>query len=40
MPAGLVAALLNTVHLSESEVAAMTKEQAIARLNEFWTNGS
>jgi hypothetical protein len=40
LPAGLVSVLLHQVGLPESEVAAMTREQAIARVNEFWTTGS
>lgn len=40
LPAGLVSVLLHQVGLSESEVALMTKDEAIARVNEFWTTGS
>jgi hypothetical protein len=36
LPAQLVSLLIHTVGLSDDEVAAMTKEEAIARLNEFW----
>lgn len=39
LPAGLVALLIRTVGVPESEVAAMTKEEAIERANEFWTTG-
>jgi hypothetical protein len=40
IPAQLVSLLIHTVGLSDDEVAEMTKEQAIARLNEFWATGS
>jgi hypothetical protein len=40
LPAQLVSLLIHTVGLSDDEVAAMTKEQAVARLNEFWATGS
>jgi hypothetical protein len=40
LPAQLVSLLIRTVGLSDDEVAAMTKEQAVARLNEFWATGS
>ena len=40
LPAQLVSLLIHTVGISEDEVAAMTKEQAIERLNEFWDSGS
>lgn len=36
IPAGVVHQLLTTVGLTEAEVARMTREEAIARLNEFW----
>jgi hypothetical protein len=39
LPAELVALLINRVGLSEAEVAALSKEEAIARLNEYWTSG-
>ncbi len=32
--------LLNKVGLSEAEVRALTKEQAIGRLARFWTEGT
>lgn len=32
--------LVNRVGLAEFEVAAMTKDQAIARLNRYWSDGS
>lgn len=32
--------LLSRVGLDEAEVAAMTKDEAIARLQRFWTEGS
>ena len=40
LPAELAHLLLHTVGLTDDEVAAMTKDQAVARLNEFWTTGS
>ena len=40
LPADLVRLLLTRVRLSEAEVAAMSKEQAIARMQQYWTTGS
>ena len=40
LPTGLVSVLLHQVGLLESEVALMTRDEAIARVNEFWTTGS
>lgn len=40
IPAGVVSILLHTVRMSESEVSALTRDEAIARVNEFWTKGS
>jgi hypothetical protein len=40
LPADLVRQLLTRVCLSEAEVAAMSKEQAIARMQQYWTTGS
>jgi hypothetical protein len=40
LPAGLVAVLLHQVGLSEAQVALMTKGEAIARVNQFWTTGA
>lgn len=40
LPADLVHLLLTRVHLSEAEVAAMTKDQAIARMQQYWATGS
>jgi hypothetical protein len=40
LPAELAWLLHNKVGLSETEVAALTKEQAIERLSRFWTEGS
>jgi len=40
LPAGLVYELINRVGLSDQEVAAMTKEEAIARMNRYWAEGS
>jgi hypothetical protein len=39
MPADLVYMLLTRVGLDEAEVAAMSKDEAIARLQRFWTEG-
>ena len=36
IPAEVVALLINRVGLAESEVAGMTRAEAIARLNLFW----
>ncbi|HEV2370640.1 MAG TPA: cytotoxic translational repressor of toxin-antitoxin stability system [Streptosporangiaceae bacterium] len=40
LPADLVHLLLTRAHLSEAEVAAMSKEQAIARMQQYWATGS
>lgn len=40
LPADLVHLLLTRVHLSEAEVAAMSKDQAIARMQRYWATGS
>ena len=40
LPADLVHLLLTRVHLSEAEVAAMSKDQAIARMQQYWATGS
>ena len=39
LPADLVHLLLHRVGLSESVVAAMTREEAIAHLQNFWSQG-
>lgn len=39
LPAELVHLLIAKVGLPESEVAAMSKDEAIARLQRFWTEG-
>lgn len=39
LPADLVYLLLTHVHLSESDVAGMSKEEAIARMRQYWTTG-
>lgn len=39
IPTGVVWNLINRVGLSETEVSAMSKEEAIARLNDFWMTG-
>jgi hypothetical protein len=36
LPAELVHLLLTRVRLSEAEVAAMSKDQAIARMQQYW----
>lgn len=40
LPADLVRLLITRVGLDESDVAAMSKTQAIERLNRFWTDGT
>ena len=40
LPADLVRLLIARVGLPESQVAAMSREQAIARLQEYWTGGT
>ena len=39
LPADLVYLLLSKVGLDESEVAAMSKDEAISRLQSYWTEG-
>jgi hypothetical protein len=39
LPADLVHLLLTRVGLAESEVAAMTKAEAVERLNRYWSSG-
>lgn len=39
LPADVVHLLISRVGLAETEVAAMTKEEAIARLQRYWTEG-
>ncbi len=39
LPADLVHLLLTRVRLSETVVAAMSKGEAIARMQEFWATG-
>lgn len=40
LPADLVHLLLTRVRLSEAEVAAMSKDQAITRMRQYWATGS
>jgi hypothetical protein len=40
LPADVVYLLISRVGLSEAEVAAMTKDQAVARLQRYWTDGA
>ncbi|EUA17387.1 hypothetical protein I552_0588 [Mycobacterium xenopi 3993] len=40
LPAEVVALLINRVGLTREQVAALTREQAIQRLNRFWTEGT
>jgi hypothetical protein len=40
LPAELVYLLKNRVGLSEGEIAAMSKDEAVARLNQYWATGS
>ena len=39
LPADLVALLISRVGLKDQDVAAMTKDEAIARLQRYWTEG-
>src|SRR5882757_5952523 len=39
LPAELVYMLINRVGLDDAAVAAMSKDEAVARLNQYWTNG-
>ena len=39
LPADLVFMLINRVGLGEAAVAAMTKDEAVARLNQYWAEG-
>lgn len=40
LPADLVHMLIARVGLSEGEVAAMSKDQAVVRLQQYWTDGT
>ncbi|MFD5318753.1 cytotoxic translational repressor of toxin-antitoxin stability system [Streptomyces sp. NPDC127098] len=40
LPADLVYLLLHRVGLSEPEVAALSKDEAVARLRRYWTEGT
>jgi hypothetical protein len=40
LPADLLHLLITRAHLSEAEAAAMTKDQAIARMQQYWTTGT
>jgi hypothetical protein len=40
LPADLVHLLLTKVRVSEADVAAMSKEEAIARMRQYWTTGT
>ena len=40
LPADLVHLLLTRVRLSEAEVAAMSKEEAVARMQRYWATGN
>jgi hypothetical protein len=39
LPADVVYLLINRVGLQETELATMTRTQALARLQRFWTEG-
>lgn len=39
LPADLVALLITRVGLKDQDVAAMTKDEAVARLQRYWTEG-
>jgi hypothetical protein len=40
LPVEIASLLVTKVRLTQSEVAAMTKDEAIARLNQFWAEGN
>ena len=40
LPADLVYLLINRVGLDEAVFAAMTKDEAVARLNQYWADVS
>jgi len=40
LPADLVHLLLTRVHLTEAEIAAMSVDQAVARMQRYWAAGS
>ncbi len=40
LPVEIAGLLVTKVRLTQSEVAAMTKHEAIARLNQFWAEGN
>lgn len=40
LPADLVHLLIHRVGLTDAEVAGMSKDQALARLQRYWTEGS
>jgi hypothetical protein len=40
IPLAVIRTLINEAHIPEPEVKAMSKDQAIARLAEFYTNGA
>jgi hypothetical protein len=40
LPAEIVYLLASKVGLSEAEIADMSRDEAIARMNQFWTEGS
>lgn len=39
IPLGVLMALKNEVGFSDEQLAAMTKDEAVARLNEYWASG-
>jgi hypothetical protein len=39
LPADLAHLLVTRVHLSRAEIAAMTRQEAIARMQQFWIDG-
>jgi hypothetical protein len=40
LPADLVYLLIHRVGLAEEEVAGLTKEEAVSRLQRYWTDGT
>ena len=39
LPADLVHLLITRVHLSREEIAQLSREEAISRMQQFWTGG-
>jgi hypothetical protein len=39
LPVGLAHLLVTRVHLSSTEMAALTRQEAVARMQQFWIDG-